>query len=360
MAKIDVVYHKLLNAILEQGYDYEDKKRDVKCRQISSVSLDIPLIQEFPLLTTKQMFTKGIVGELLWFLRGTGDIRELWEDDINIWNKDWHSFYSKSCSSPYSIFEMRNRIKEEHQTQSSFRVGEYYGKQWRAWNSSINYNEVDQIENLIQNLKESPMSRRHIVTAWNPAELDQTALPPCHWAFEIIVKPLSNLDKINISPGDKVYLETLWKEASNKNEEAIQLLHTNLAGLPDYGFTLKWHQRSVDTFLGLPFNIASYALLAMLLEAITGYKALNIFGDLSNIHIYHNHFDAVREQLKRSPVIYEGCGLTLDDSLYEKIDYLKDGTYSFSQFIESVAIEEIRFPKYESFPKIKAEMLAPK
>ena len=247
MSKIDIEYHKLCTKILKEGYTYTDKSRDITCLQISSYNLELDKVHSnFPLLTTKKMFTKGIVGELLWFLRGDNNIKYLVENGINIWNKDAYNWYLKhsdknSDGHNNTIEDYIDFIKdsdllydEEITLNKKGDVGRSYGVQWRSWNA--NYGEsmgkydgeesfefrerdFDQIGNLIQNLINKPMSRRHIITAWNPAELDETALPPCHWAFEIIPYPIPENVKTFL-PGYK------------------------------YLFDLKWHQRSVDTFLG--------------------------------------------------------------------------------------------------------------
>lgn len=220
---INLTYHRLLKSIMEYGYTYKDESRNQNLKQLSSASFDISMLSGFPLLTTKKMFTKGIVGELLWFLRGENNILPLVKENINIWNRDAFNWYKKQF--PVSKTTLEDFPQEVLDYEGNYNnigdVGRNYGIQWRKWTTVGKHMlYVDQIRGLINNLKSNPMSRRHIVTAWNPAELHQTALPPCHWAFEIIVRPSYKFE---------------IEEGVTKSP---------------YCFILKWHQRSVDTFLG--------------------------------------------------------------------------------------------------------------
>jgi len=311
MAIVDKSYHQLLYAIMQHGYEYETENRPgIVCKQLSSVNMEIPLYKEFPLITTKQMFTKGIVGELIWFLRGMSNIEYLNDNGIHIWDKDANTFSDDG------------------------EVGRNYGVQWRHWTGvniinpvnheletySFDVYEFDQILNLIINLrKPNPINRRHIVTSWNPAELDDTALPPCHWSFEIIVRPLLTLEQ----------------------DETVR-----------YGLYLKWNQRSVDTFLGLPFNIASYALLAHIIGLLTNIKPLGLIGNLSNVHIYEPHFEVVEEQFSRNPEEYSGCQLEIAEN---KLGHTEDFN-DIDSIFDNLQISDFKFNNYESYPALKAEM----
>jgi thymidylate synthase len=315
MSKIDFIYHDLSKAIIDYGYWYKDDSRDKRCKQISSATLSIPL-NKFPLLTTKKMFTKGIVGELIWFLRGDSNIKYLNDNGIHIWDDDANNFSDNG------------------------NVGRNYGVQWRNWQGidpvlnedgflkAIGIIKTDQIINLITNLKKKPIGRRHIVTAWNPAEIDQTALPPCHWAWEVIPRPLFDFEK-------KLY----------PNQE--------------YGFDLKWHQRSVDTFLGLPFNIASYALLAHIIGKLVNFVPLNIIGDLSNVHFYESHIEIVIEQLQRDTNLHEGCDLLFSERFENSIKQYQEGNLILDNFFKELEINDFKFDNYTSFDKLKADMYAP-
>lgn len=315
MAKIDEEYHKLLNKILSEGFRYEDTNRKgVHRLQIPSYTIKHDFKDGFPAITTKKLYWKGVVGELLWFLRGHTNIKYLVDNGINIWNKDAENF-SKNGD-----------------------LGRVYGAQWRKWGKpsyEINNgydSHVDQISNLIKGLRENPMGTRHIVTAWNPSELDNMALPPCHWSFEILVEP-------------------------NYNGRILNKYSSGRLNLPDYQFTLKWHQRSVDTFLGLPFNIASYAMLAKIIGELTNMVPKGIIGDLSNIHIYEPHLDAVKEQLSRDVNKYTNCRLNLSYDFQRNLDiYNKDNI--LDDFLYTCEIDDFELSDYQSYSRIPAKMLA--
>lgn len=416
MSKVTILYHQLAKAILETGYEYTtDNRPDIPCKQISSVNLEIPL-NEFPLLTTKKMFTKGIVAELLWFLKGDSHVSTLNQQGVTIWNKDTYSFYLK-CYEKWPLgkeklsFEQWEEKQKTSKPTHSGDAGRHYGQQWRNWQGgpeifTINIEalplqldqettkrlmkemhntpfipfddtqnvtpimrKVDQIEVLLDGLrKPNPLNRRHIVTAWNPAELSETALPPCHWAFEILPRPLTDSMRIDHSGGDKEYLETLWKEAVVRNDEEAKItLEKELAHVPKWGFTLKWHQRSVDTFLGLPFNIASYALLALIIGSITDMVPLNIIGDLSNVHFYtkpensesESHIELVKQQLMNNPAAFPGPGFEFSTNYMGWLALYKKGEISFDDFLDQLSIDDFMFKNYQSFPPLKGDMYEP-
>ena len=396
MANVDKIYFQLSRGILENGYIYTtDNRPDVPCIQVSSAVIDIPL-SEFPLLTTKKMFFKGIVAELLWFLQGQDTTIPLVNQGVQIWDKDAYNFYCKACdkaglkkiSFEDFMLEMKNPGTVQWDAPSpDFTLGDVgrnYGVQWRKWNAdygesmgiydgeeSFEYRQkhFDQIQNLIENLRKlNPINRRHIVTAWNPAELDNTALPPCHWAFEILPKPLSVRNKMYFASADAEYLETLWSEAYTKgNEEAKEKLMKEIAGIPDYGFSLKWHQRSVDTFLGLPFNIASYALLAQIIGDLTGMVALSVVGDLSNIHFYtkpensdsKSHVELIKQQLERNPAEYVGPTLIMSGNYSSRLAEYKNDEISLTEFFLFLETEDFTLLNYNSYPALKGDMYAP-
>ena len=265
MANIDRLYFNLCTTILNQGFDYNDLSRGgITLAQIPHYQLEIDMHNEkFPLLTTKTINWKSVAHELIWMLSGSTSIQYLVDNNVNIWTEDAKNF------------------------SDSYDVGPIYGKQWRFWqpktdpNGKSDKTPIDQIKVLLTGLKSDLFNRRHIVTAWNPSELHLMALSPCHWAFEIL--PCYHAD----------------------TEEV--------------GFILKWHQRSVDAFLGLPFDIASYAFLGKLIEYLIDIPFIKLIGDLSNVHFYHPHIKSVHKQLKRSTDIegpyFDFEGLVLLENL---------------------------------------------
>lgn len=241
---IEVQYLKLLNDIMKNGVVKEDRTGtgtiSIFGRQIRH---DMSL--GFPLLTTKKMPLKVISTELKWFLRGDTNIKFLHENNCHIWDGD---------------YEKSGRTDGE--------LGPIYGKQWRRWEESdehidgesyMMYNGIDQIKNLIEQIKTNPDSRRLMVNAWNVGELDKMTLPPCHYGFQMYVR-------------DKKYL------------------------------SLMWNQRSVDTFLGLPFNIASYAMLLKIIAKEVNMIPDELIGNLGDVHVYSNHVKQVKEQMNREPM----------------------------------------------------------
>lgn len=241
MAKIDKTYHGVLEKILSKGKRRKDPNRKGVYRiQIPSYTIEHDFENGFPAITTKKLYWKGIVGELLWFLRGDTNIKYLVDNGINIWNKDAYNWLEKTYPQSEGEFPSYEELFK-NPDKWDLDLGRIYGAQWRnfAGYRPKEYTDiaVDQISNLIKGLKENPLSSQHIVTAWNPAELDDMALPPCHWSFEILVEPTVATQK-----GESYKFVMLNFDSDKENEVLFEY--------PKYQFTLKWHQRSVDTFLG--------------------------------------------------------------------------------------------------------------
>jgi len=366
MATIDKTYHHLLQTILDDGFTYEDPNRKgINRIQIPSYTFKHDFKDGFPAITTKKLYWKGIVGELIWFLRGDTNIKYLVDNGINIWNKDAYSYYLKQYDlnnwqhNKLTLLEFVENIKKGNLKISGVSfyklgdLGRVYGAQWRDWKGFsqglyADFEEgthdkmkkgLDQISNLIKGLKENPMGTKHIVTAWNPAELDNMALPPCHWSFEVLVEPIhwkSRIDK----------LEDLGATWESKTDITKVLKKWKI---PEYQFTLKWHQRSVDTFLGLPFNIASYALLAQIIGKLTNMKPKGIIGDLSNVHIYKPHLNVVKEQLNRDVNKY-------NDDVFVNVKHMHEPN-DIDKYINRLKISDFILENYKSYPTIPAEML---
>lgn len=269
MNNLDKQYLELLDDILVNGTSKDDRTGtgtwSVFGRQIRHNMKD-----GFPLLTTKKMAWKTMTKELLWFLSGDTNIKWLVENNCNIWNGDAYKAYLNKDSVKHQwerggdIAEMDvflNIIKDSADNEEFGELGPVYGKQWRDWNGN------DQIKNLIKGLKENPDGRRHMVSAWNVSDLDQMVLPPCHYGFQCYVR-------------DGKYL------------------------------SLMWNQRSVDTFLGLPFNIASYGMLLLMLAKECDLIPDQLIGNLGDVHLYKNHVEQAIEQTKREPYTLPDMKLT--------------------------------------------------
>ena len=297
----DKAYQDLLKRILSEGKEKGDRT-GTGTISIFSHTLEMDMADGFPLLTTKKMFTKGIIHELLWFLNGDTNIKYLVDNGVNIWTPDaFREYYDKSHSFkgdwPDDIESFKERIKSDDKFAEKWgELGPVYGKQWvncgnndskaLPWSQSIN-----QIQNAIDALNNNPDSRRIMVSAWNVGEIDQMALPPCHWAFELYTEELTNTEREKIAEE----MNPMWFMDQQFGGDDI-LTRNNI---PTRRLHLKWHQRSVDTFLGLPFNIASYALLLHMFAQQTNMVPSTLIGDLTNVHIYKNHIEQVKEQIGR-------------------------------------------------------------
>ena len=316
MNKLDLDYQNLLKDILENGTKKETRNGgtiSVFGRQIRH-----KMSEGFPVITTKKMAWKTMVTELIWFLRGDTSIEYLLENDCNIWTGDayknyekwWKSYSPGGAPIPLSREMFIDRIKTDDEFAKKWgNLGKIYGSQWRSWTGYENntkvsgvYNEyqIDQIQNLINDLKTNPNSRRLMVNAWNVGELDQMVLPPCHYGFQCYVR-------------EGKYL------------------------------SLMWNQRSVDTFLGLPFNIASYGLLLMMLADEVNMVPDELIGNLGDTHIYLNHIEQAKEQIGREP--------------FELPTLNQFPTYEGSRpSIESYVVSDFTLKDYQSHPSIKAPL----
>jgi thymidylate synthase len=338
MNKLDKAYTDLLQDILDNGVTKGDRTGtgtiSVFGRQIRH-----QMSEGFPLLTTKKMPFKTIVTELLWFLRGDTNIKYLVDNNCHIWDGDaYKRFYNETQKGLDSMFlknegpnkivpftqeEFVNKIKTDDEFAKKWgELGPIYGAQWRSWNG-VNYlnresrnmstPKIDQIANLINDLKTNPDSRRLMVNAWNVGELDSMVLPPCHYGFQVYTRELSDEERLD------------WMR-SNKSKVILPMRDPNIEfsmdewfrpyGVPKRAISLMWNQRSVDTFLGLPFNIASYGLLLEIIAKEVNMVPDELIGNLGDVHLYSNHIEQAKEQIGRELThdeqiaIYSELGLT--------------------------------------------------
>ncbi len=238
-------YHNLLQKILDNGIDSSDRT-GVGTRSLFAEQLRFDLKQGFPAITTKKLAWKAMVAELLWFIEGTGDERRLAEIQYGTRRPEKTTIWTANANADY--WKPNARYEGD--------LGRVYGVQWRNWRKVDGWKTVDQLKNLVEGLKTDPNGRRHIITAWNPGELDLMALPPCHMMAQFYIR---------------------------NNTLSCQM-----------------YQRSCDAFLGLPFNIASYALLTHLIAKTISAEVGELIITLGDVHIYNNHFDAVKTQLSRT------------------------------------------------------------
>jgi thymidylate synthase len=312
MNNLDKQYTDLLQTILDYGVEKKDRT-GTGTKSIFGYTIRHNMKDGFPLLTTKKMFFKGIVTELLWFLRGDTNIKYLVDNDCHIWNGDAYKNYWNSIeTSEYDGFgptsiklptltqeEFINKIKTDDEFAKKFgELGPVYGKQWRSWEAKLGYigsarydQIIDQIANLIHDLKTNPDSRRLMVNAWNVGELGSMVLPPCHYGFQVYTRELSKEERIQIYVNQ--YMGGVGKPAGF---EDAKLTTRNI---PTRAISLMWNQRSVDTFLGLPFNIASYGLLLEIIAKAVNMVPDELIGNLGDVHLYSNHIEQAKEQIGR-------------------------------------------------------------
>jgi thymidylate synthase len=302
MNKLDIQYLGILENVLHHGTEKKDRTGtgtlSLFGRQIRHNMSD-----GFPLLTTKKMAIKSVMTELKWFLKGDTNIKYLVDNGCKIWNGDAYknylniynyNFKDDDTIEPLTMEEFMEDFGEDKEFRDQWgELGPIYGKQWRNWfgyDSEVNPYYVDQISNLIKELKTNPDSRRLMVSAWNVGELDKMVLPPCHYGFQVYTRELGLDERIDYMNKGKI------SKSSDYFHE-----HLDSMGIPKRSLSLMWSQRSVDTFLGLPFNIASYGMLLLLLADEVGMIPGELIGNLGDVHLYKNHILQAEEQLKREP-----------------------------------------------------------
>ena len=338
MNNLDKQYQQLLSDIIEFGVEKEDRTGTGTISEFGH-QFRHKMSEGFPLLTTKKMHWNSIVTELLWFLRGSTNIKFLLDYDCHIWDGDAYKNYCKwwneveSDAKQHELYkdsvlptkeQFIHNIKTDNEFAKKWGdLGPIYGKQWRNWQKVGE--EIDQIQNLINELKTNPDSRRLMVSAWNVGELGYMVLPPCHYGFQVYTRPTTRDEKI-VNPG---------------KYRAISLM---------------WNQRSVDTFLGLPFNIASYGLLLEIIAKEVNMIPDELIGNLGDVHLYKNHIEQAKEQISREP--YPLPSVTITERNWYQHQLVKEhlGPKSLSEKILSYRPDCFELNDYQFHPKIKAPL----
>ena len=343
MNNLDKQYQELLQDILDNGVTKSDRTGtgtiSVFGRQIRH-----KMSEGFPLLTTKKMAWKTMVTELLWFLRGDTNIKFLVDNNCHIWDGDAYKNYLKwAGNNPLTIEEFIEKIKTDSDFAGVYGdLGPVYGKQWRSWKHLENHNftkityvkTVDQIANLINDLKTNPDSRRLMVTAWNPADFETSVLPPCHYGFQVYTRELSLKERRNIA--NSIQNDIHYGEAISP----MAVEHWDRINTPTRAISLMWNQRSCDFPLGIPFNVASYGLLLEIIAKEVNMVPDELIGNLGDCHIYLNQIDGVKEQLTREP--FELPTLSMD---YREGEYDKE--------LKGFVPDDFVLFNYQSHPSIK-------
>jgi len=376
MNSLDRKYKDLLVDIINNGVEKKDRTGtgtiSVFGRQIRH-----NMSEGYPLLTTKKMAFKTMVIELIWFLRGDTNIKYLVDNGCNIWNGDAYKNYLKKVVrdkdivrylksysvdtngvptiEPFSQEEFIEKIKTDDKFAKKWgELGPIYGAQWRSWFSlgeelyegdtlqSMSQDSIDQIKVLIDNLKNNPDSRRLMVNAWNVAELDQMVLPPCHYGFQLYTRKLTYKERYNL--WFKNNYETGMEHDFNQKPDFDNEYYEPT---PERALSLMWNQRSVDTFLGLPFNIASYGLLLIILSKMTNMVPEELIGNLGDVHLYKNHIEQAKEQIKRE-------GHHLPRIIFnKKDDFWKQ---DINKIVSNLSFADVKLKGYISEPPIKAPL----
>ena len=403
MTNTDKVYLDLLQEIIDKGVEKDTRAGHVK--SLFGKQLRFDLKEGFPLLTTKKVFTKGVLHELLWFLQrpynshGSMNIEYLVRNGVHIWDDDAYRWFKTEIAEGFSKRPLRNeffvctnddegknahkkptyeywienelrhrdiewlknitkeefidltlqRVEIHGSFMSNYRFGDLgpvYGKQWR----SFGRNGIDQIQNIINTLKTNPNDRRMLCVAFNPDQLDEMALPPCHVMFQFYTRELTRKERMRIFNDRymKGQIPKKWHDwfaeysKDTDDDEDVLMLDDgsdyDLADIPKYGLSCMWTQRSCDCPSGIPFNISSYALLTYMVAKLTNMVPDELIGSLGDCHIYSNQMDGVKEQLSRNgsdiipKLIIHGNQKTIEDFKYEDfeiVDYHPDPIIKF-------------------------------
>jgi thymidylate synthase len=325
---LDSQYQQLLQDIIDFGVDKQDRTT-TGTKSIFGYTIHHNMSWGFPLLTTKKVPFKTMATELMWFLMGDTNIKYLVENGCHIWDGDAFANYYRNFEKYLNTLpegsevdfiinkdKFINKIKTDDEFAKKWgELGPIYGKQWRRWHTSWDVVEdkskeagvrrvekgIDQIQNLINELKTNPDSRRLIVSAWNVGELDQMVLPPCHYGFQVYTRELSAKERTGLGSKGSTRLYDMIKEGNYETIDADIEMHKvcDEAGVPKRAISLMWNQRSVDVFLGLPFNIASYGLLLEMIAREVNMMPYHLIGHLGDTHLYSNHIEQAKEQISR-------------------------------------------------------------
>jgi thymidylate synthase len=355
MNKLDVDYQSLLTDILENGV--EKNTRNGKTLSVFGRQIRHKMSDGFPLLTTKKMAFKSIVTELLWFLKGDTSIKYLVDNGCHIWDGDAYKNHVKTIEpmvefdngKPILMEEFINKIKTDDEFAKKWGdLGPIYGKQWRKWDTKPTTNSetgeifignswVDQIQNLINELKTNPDSRRLIVNSWNVSELQDMVLPPCHYSFQVYTRELDWKERVEVAR--KMLSEDKFDEYGYLSPFTTPIITywLNLNNIPKRSISLMFNMRSTDVGLGLGFNLASYGLLLMMISKQVNMIPDELIYNGGDVHLYKNHIEPIKEQLDREP--YPLPNVKISDRVVNDIaDY---------------TLDDIVLENYQSHPTIK-------
>lgn len=349
---VDSQYLDILAKILKEGSYKETRSGNVF--SLFGLSMRFNLQDGFPVLTTKKMFTRGFIHELLWFLKGDTNIKYLVDNNVNFWTPDAYRFYCELINKENELYSSdckTRRIESldefiehvKHGTTTNIvkginddgtyitqkyiygDLGEVYGHQWRHWGNT-NY---DQIKMIINTLRTNPNDRRLLLTGYNPEVVKDIALPPCHVLYQFYARPLSYTEKLN-------WCDNNIEDANEWKHPSEELMHSK--GCPKYGLSLSFSARSQDMPLGNPANLMTASLLLSMVAQCVDMIPDELIWNGGDCHIYENQIEGVKEQLNRDPHKYALPELVLNKDIHE---------------IDDFTFEDITIKGYESYPTIK-------
>jgi len=347
MNNLDKQYQTLLQTILDFGVEKKDRT-GTGTKSIFGYTIRHNMKDGFPLLTTKKMAWKTMVTELLWFLRGDTNIKYLVDNNCHIWDGDAYKRYvdSDEVRWPKSKEDFIEHIKTDDEFARKWgELGPVYGKQWRRWHTGWDVVEdkskeagvrrieygIDQIANLINDLKTNPDSRRLMVNAYNVGQLDQMVLPPCHYGFQVYTRELSLEERFKLQMESVAYSGRI-----NFEEQYIKDVCDKF-NIPTRAISLMFNMRSTDVGLGLSFNLSSYGLLLMMIAKQVNMVPNELIYNGGDVHLYLNHIEPIKEQLTREP--YELPIVKLSDRVVNDIS--------------EYTLDDIKLEGYQSHPTIK-------
>lgn len=334
MNNVDKQYLALAKDILDNGFYKETRAGRVL--SVFGKQMRFNLKDGLPILTTKKVFVKGVIHELLWFLKGDTNIKYLVENNVHIWDDDAYRWYINICTKnsvePLNKDAFMELVKCE--VRQIFNGEEYvfgdlgpvYGHQWRNQGDK----HIDQIQNIIDTLKNNPDDRRMLCMAWNTNDFNEMALPPCHYGFQVYTRELTLAER----------LQWLWDNSNGEYDEWKNPTKETLDKLsvPTRELSLMWMQRSCDFGLGFSFNLLSYSILLAMLAQCSNMTCGEVICTLGDVHIYENHIEGIKEQITRNPFKYDLPKLQLNKSIND---------------INKFTVNDIEIVGYESYPPIK-------
>lgn len=369
MNNLDKQYQALLQYILDNGTRKGDRT-GTGTIAVFGRTIRHNMSEGFPLLTTKKMFSKGVFTELIWLLRGDTNIQWLVKNGCNIWTGDAYKKYQvedakvmpnmsddklKENGFRLTKDEFTERIKTDDEFAKKWGdLGPIYGKQWRNWGDSTEYISlrnggehklytagVDQISKMLDRLLTHPDCRRNMVNAWKVDEIDEMTLPPCHYGFQVFTRELSLDERVELwyqknqkQTGDR----GLWEIDYVDDYDGHKKLNSH--NIPKRAVSLMWNQRSVDTFLGLPFNIASYGALLMIIGKLTNMVPEELIGILADTHLYSNHVDQAKEQIGKGVNIRDRYKWCTEQENYNPEDFAHLDTENESGKLDMTTLME--------------------